>query len=43
MSNGRKISFLEPKVRDSMDLEDEITNEFKKMARIIDLQKEYLI
>ena len=33
---------VEPEVRDSMDVEDEITNEFKKMTRIIDIQQEYL-
>lgn len=36
-------AIVEPEVRDSMDLEDEITNEFKKMTRTIDLQKECLI
>ncbi|MCP4219981.1 MAG: hypothetical protein GY765_35445 [bacterium] len=33
----------EPVVRKKMDVEDEITNEFKKMARTIQQQKEDLI
>jgi uncharacterized protein (DUF3084 family) len=34
---------VEPEVRDSMDIEDEITNEFKRMVRTMYLQHEYLL
>jgi hypothetical protein len=36
-------AILEPELRKKMDVEDEITNEFKKMARTIQQQKEDLL
>ena len=36
-------AIAEPVLRKKMDIEDEITNEFKNMARIIERQKEILI